>query len=84
MKCFMTDFVVLYAKNIRLIWNIHPGKAVECDRYEYDEKSNMHLFYLDDEIQCRLMGGEYVLAMDEFFYTGIKESLTGKDGMELQ
>ena len=50
----------------------------------YDEKSNMHLFYLDDEIQCRLMGGEYVLAMDEFFYTGIKESLTGKDGMELQ
>ena len=43
-----------------------------------------HLFYLDDEIQCRLMGGEYVLAMDEFFYTGIKESLTGKDGMELQ
>jgi hypothetical protein len=44
----------------------------------------MHLFYLDDEIQCRLMGGEYVLAMDEFFYTGIKESLTGKDGMELQ
>lgn len=84
MKCFMTDFVVLYAKNIRLIWNIHPGKAVECDRYEYDEKSNMHLFYLDDEIQCRLMGGEYVLAMDEFFYTGIKDSLTCSDEAGLQ
>ena len=44
----------------------------------------MHLFYLDDEIQCRLMGGEYVLAMDEFFYTGIKDSLTGSDEAGLQ
>lgn len=25
-----------------------------------------------------------VLAMDEFFYTGIKDSLTGKDEAELQ
>jgi len=66
MQCMLTDFVVIYAVDIRMIWNKKPGKVVVCDRYEYDPKKDMHCFYLNDEPQCRLMGGNYALVMDEF------------------
>ena len=75
MQCMLTDFVVVYAADVQMIWNKNPGKAVVCDRYEYDPQKNMHCFYLNDEPQCRLMGGDYALAMDEFFYTGVRDSM---------
>ena len=72
MRCFMTDFVVLYGEQVRQIWNRNPGETVTCDRYEYDETSDTHLFYLKDEIQCRLQGGKYALSMDEFMLTELR------------
>jgi len=65
MKCFMTDSVVLYGGGIRQIWLKNPGETVICDRHEVDEKTKSHLFYLEDELQCRLQGGRYVLPMNE-------------------
>ena len=80
MRCLMTDAVVLYAVEIRMIWNIHPGEQIVCDRYEYDEKKDLHLFYLEDELQCKLMGGAYVLAMNEFIFTEMRDHPeTGSD-----
>ena len=80
MRCLMTDAVVLYAVEIRMIWNIHPGEQIVCDRYEYDEKKDLHLFYLGDELQCKLMGGAYVLAMNEFIFTEMRDHPeTGSD-----
>lgn len=73
MRCFMTEFVVLYGENVRQIWNKNPGELVVCDRYEYDEATNMHLFYLNDEVQGKLQGGDYVLAMDEFMFTAMRD-----------
>ena len=73
MRCIMTDFVVLYAQEIRQVWTKKPGEAVVCDRYEYDDEKDMHLFSLDGEVQCRLQGGEYVLPMDEFWMTQIRD-----------
>lgn len=73
MRCFMTEFVVLYGENVRQIWNRNPGETVICDRYEYDADSSMHLFYLEDELQCKLQGGNYVLPMDEFMITAMRD-----------
>ena len=73
MRCFMTDFVVLYGQNVRRIWNKNPGEQVVCDSYEYDGDSDTHLFLLKDEIQCRLQGGDYVLPMDEFMMTAMRD-----------
>ena len=73
MRCFMTDFVVLYGAEIREIWNKNPEQQVLCDRYEHDEKTDTHLFYLNNELQCRLRGGEYVLPMDEFWFTEMRD-----------
>ena len=65
MSCFLTDHIVLYAQNVRLIWTIRPREPVVCDRYEYDEKKQTHLYYLGNELQCRLLGGRYFLSMEE-------------------
>ena len=73
MKCFMTDFVVLYGADIRQIRTIRPGETVVCDRYEYDGEKDAHLFFLGDEQQCMLAGGTYVLPMDEFWKTEIRD-----------
>ncbi len=72
MRCFMTDSVVLYGADIRQIWNKNPGETVVCDRYEYDDETDTHWFYLADELQCKLMGGRYVLPMIEFWMTKIR------------
>ena len=66
MVCFLTPSVVLYAADVRMIWNKTPGEPVLCDRYEYDEAKDLHLFYLGDDLRCRLMGGDYYLSMDDF------------------
>lgn len=73
MKVIMTDFVVLYGGDVRQIWTKNPRQLVECDKYTYDEKTDMHIFSLKGEVQCRLQGGDYVLAMDEFWMTMIKD-----------
>ena len=73
MKCFMTDFVVVYGTEVREIWTRNPGEPVVCDRYAYDEKTDTHEYYLDNVLQCRLRGGEYVLPMDEFWLTEIRD-----------
>ena len=77
MKCFLTDFVVLYGTGVREIWNRDPGQPVVCDRYEYDEEKDAYLFYLKKELQCRLQGGDYLLSMDEFFFTGARDAEGG-------
>lgn len=73
MRCFMTDSVVLYGAEVRRIWNRNPGAQVLCDHYKYDETIKAHLFYLEDELQCKLVEGEYVLPMDEFWLTEIRD-----------
>ena len=73
MKCFMTDSVVLYGAGILEIWNKTPGETVVCDRYESDEKQGIWLFFLGDELRCRLRGGRYVLPMDEFWMTELRD-----------
>ena len=74
MRCFMTDCVVLYGAEIRQIWNKNPGEPVVCDRLEYDEKTDTWLFMLEGEVQGRLQGGRYVLPMDEFWKTAIRDA----------
>ena len=73
MRCFMTDFVVIYGAEVREIWNKNPEQQVLCDRYEYDKETDTHLYYLNNELQCRLRGGEYVLPMDEFWFTEMRD-----------
>lgn len=73
MKCFMTDAVVLYGADVRQIWNIKPKEPVVCDKYEYDEKTEMHQFFLNGEIQGKLQGGRFVLPMDEFAWTMMRD-----------
>ena len=73
MKCIMTDAVVLYGADIRQIWVKNPGEKVLCDRHEEDEETHTHLFYLGDELQCRLQEGRYVLPMDEFWKTTLRD-----------
>ena len=73
MRCFRTEFVVLYGLEVLEIWNKNPGEKVICDRYEYDSKSDTHLFYREDEVQCRLRKGKYLLPMDEFMLTEIRD-----------
>ena len=81
MKCFMTDAVVLYGAEIRQIWLKNPGEKVVCDRHEMDKQTRSHLFYLDDELVCRLQGGHYVLPMDEFWMTEIRDHPEARSGI---
>ncbi len=64
MTCSLTDCILLFATDVRLIWNEHPGEPVRCNRYEYDEKKQLHQFFLGDKLQCKLMGGNYFQSMD--------------------
>ncbi len=73
MKCFMTDFVVLYGADIRQIWSKTPGKQVVCDRYEADEEKELYQFYMGEEVVCKLQGGLFVLPMDEFMKTEMRD-----------
>ena len=73
MRCFLTDFVVLYGAGIRKIWTKEPGEQILCDRHEYDEANDEFIFFLNGEPQCRLRGGEYVLPMDEFWKTEVRD-----------
>lgn len=66
MVCFLTDTVVLLAADVRMVWNKNPGEPVVCDDYVYDREKDLHLFTLEGELQCRLMGGSYYLSMDDF------------------
>ena len=81
MKCLMTDSVVLYGADIRQIWTEAPGKTVVCDRFECDSEKEEYLFYLGDELQCRLRGGYYVLPMDEFWKTELRDHPEAKSGI---
>ncbi len=74
MKCFMADSVVLYGADIRQIWNKNPGEPVTCDWMEYDEETDTWLFMLEDEVQCRLQGGRYVLPMEELWKAEIRRA----------
>ena len=80
MRCFMTDAVVLYGADVREIWNKNPGETVACNRFECE--GDAYLFYLEDELQCRLRGGYYVLPMDEFVLTGIRDSEDGEGTLQ--
>lgn len=82
MRCFMTDSIVLYGADIRQIWNKNPGETVVCSRYAYDEEKDCYLFYLEDELQCSLRGGRYVLPMDEFWMTEMKDHPEAGSGIE--
>ena len=73
MRCFMTDSVVLYGAEVREIWNKNPGEPIVCDEYTYDEKTDAHLFSLGNELQGKLTGGRYVLPMDEFWITEMRD-----------
>lgn len=73
MKVLMTDFVVLYAKDISRIWTKNPGQQIVCDKYEYDDDRDLHIFSLKGEVQCRLQGGDYVLPLDEFWMTMVRD-----------
>ena len=81
MRCLMTDSVVLYGGGIREIWNRRPGETVVCDRYEYDGEKDTHRFWLGEELQCRLTGGEYVLPMDEFWMTELRDHPEARSGI---
>ncbi len=65
MACSLTDCILLFATDVRLIWNEHPGAPVRCDGYEFDEKKQLHQFFLGDKLQCKLMGGNYFQSMDD-------------------
>ena len=84
MKCFMTDRVVLYGADVRQVWNKTPGETVLCDRYKYDRETDTHLFFLEDEVQCRLQGGRYVLPVDEFWKADIRKAGNADTGKMTQ
>ena len=73
MRCFMTESIVLYSMDVRQIWNKNPGETIVCSRYEYDEDNDTHLFWLGDELQGKLQGGEYALSMNEFLLTEMRD-----------
>lgn len=81
MKCFMTDSVVLYGADVRQIRTKDPGETVVCDQYEYDEKTDVHRFLLEGEEQCLLRGGYYVLPMDEFWMTELRDHPEAESGV---
>ena len=82
MKCFMTDCIVLYGAEQRRIWRRNPGEQVACDWYRYEEETDTWVFTLKGEEQCRLQGGFYVLPMDEFWKTEIRDHPEAGAGIE--
>ena len=84
MKCFMTDFVVLYAQNVRELWCLAPGETVVCDEYTYETDTDTFLLTLKGELRCRIAGGDFYLPMEEFFRTGARDAENGSDGKPVQ
>ena len=84
MKCFMTDFVVLYAEDVREIWCADPGKPVVCNGVSYEPQTEPYQFTFNEKVQCRLVGGDFFLPMEEFFRTGARGAENGSDGKMLQ
>lgn len=84
MKCFMTDFVVLYAENVRELWCANPEEPVTCDGFSYEPQTDTYQFTLNEKVQCRLVGGEFLLPMREFFSTGARDAEDGSNGKMLQ
>ena len=68
---------------IRKKLNLIPDMVDECfddvllkvwdHADDYDEEKDCYNFYLGKELQCRLQGGRYVLPMDEFWKTEMKD-----------
>lgn len=81
MKVYMLDSVVLYGAEVRKIWSRTPGETVTCDRYEYDEDTETYTFFLDNEPQCSLQGGWFVLPMDELKKTEMDGHPGGAPGV---
>ena len=73
MKCFMTEFIVLYGRKIRRIWSSHPGEQILADEYQYNQKTENHRFLLEGEEQLSIRGGDYILPMDEFWVTLLRD-----------
>ena len=73
MKCFMTDFIVVYGRNIPLIWSIAPGEKLIVDDYQYDREADTHTFLLEGKEQLKLQSGDYILPMDEFWATAFRD-----------
>ena len=84
MKCFMTDFVVLYAENVREIWRLDPGEPVVCDDYAYEPQTDIYQLTLGGKLVCRIAGGNFFLPMNEFFLTGARDAENGSDGKPVQ
>ena len=73
MKCFMTDFIVLYGLKISRIYSLHPGEPVTADEYQYDKATGTHVFLQNGKEQLSLRGGDYLLIMDEFRTTLMRD-----------
>ena len=84
MKCFLTDFVVLYAEDVRELWCAEPGKPVVCNGFSYEPQKDMYYFTYNEQVRCSLTGGEFMLPMEEFFITGARNAEDGSDGKMLQ
>lgn len=84
MKCFMTDFVVLYVKDFRELWCEDPEKTLVCDGYSYEPQTDTYQLTLNEKARCRIAGGEFVLSMEEFFRTGARDAEDGSSGKKLQ
>ena len=65
LECFESDQVILYGGGISLIWNKEPGQTVRCNQYGYDENEQLHQFFDDGVLVCKLKGGEYYLSVDD-------------------
>ena len=79
-KTMLTDAIVLYGFGQSRIWNKNPGEPVLCDRTEYDQKTDTRTYFLNDEPQCRLTGGDYILPMIEFVLTDLQGSIDATGG----
>ena len=84
MKCFMTDFVVLYAADFREVWCEEPEKTLVCDGYSYEPQTETYLLTLNEKVRCRIAGGDFFLPMEEFFKTGARNAENGSDGKRAQ
>ena len=80
MKCFMTDFVVLYAEDVRELWCADPEEPVVCDGFSYEPRTDMYQFTLKEQVRCRLVAGDFLLPMQEFFSTAARNAVNGSDG----
>ena len=79
MECFFTCFITVYGEKVEHVWHPNPGKEVYCDRYEYDEETDLHLFYLKDDLKCVIVGGDYFLSMEALRPGKMKEVIQASE-----